>query len=188
MPVFSTALYRANTTMSEHINAGTRLDYYIQNLGDILTAQEVAGLLRIEKSKVYDLFDAGELQGFRIPSRSQKSANRRLRQAVRIFKWSAEYLIQCNLNRPNHQPLSPPPAEAQPAAALPQPKKPKAVPAPARSKSRVVLPYPGQNRSATPAETPSARTDGCNAAGPSPRSCSVARTASTGAGPAQPTG
>ena len=37
----------------------------VDNLGEVLTADEVAALLRVSRNTVYDMFDAGDLPGGR---------------------------------------------------------------------------------------------------------------------------
>jgi excisionase family DNA binding protein len=67
---------------------------------EVLLVKEVCVMLRCSKTKVYDLFEAGKLQGFRLGS------------GVRIYRDSVGRYKEGNANRP---PLTPRPTlPAQP--------------------------------------------------------------------------
>lgn len=116
---------------------------------DLLTAKEVAVLLRCHVSTVYQMKDAGRLQGFCLMGRSEKK--RRGKNGLRILASSVRELITSGIEE-NGKPL---PSEE---AAVPvvgdkpmqmdRPEQPrqKSAGQRGRSKSRVFLAYPPKTR------------------------------------------
>jgi excisionase family DNA binding protein len=123
--------------------------------GENLQAKEVAASLNCHVSTVYELVEKGRLRAFSLMGRTAKG--KRGKKGLRILASSVRDLIASGLNKADEPP---PPEEVAipPSAVTPPPRRS------GRSKSRVVLPYPGQSRLASPATTPSPQTDGCTIA------------------------
>jgi excisionase family DNA binding protein len=81
---------------------------------DILTAKEVKDKLRCGLSTVYDLFEAGELRGFRLKTGGK-------RNGIRIYAESVSELMKRNANRAKPAP-APEPQASTPLP--PPPRKP----------------------------------------------------------------
>ena len=80
---------------------------------NILTAKEAKDLLKCGLSTVYDLFEAGELRGFRLKTGGK-------RNGIRIFATSIDELMVRNANPAKAAPL---PSEPAPLPPLPPRKR-----------------------------------------------------------------
>ena len=80
---------------------------------DILTANEAKYLLKCGLSTVYDLFNEGELKGFRLKTSGK-------RNGIRIFANSIDALMARNANRAKAAPVGEPVPNSAPPPAAPR--------------------------------------------------------------------
>ncbi len=71
----------------------------VGNGSDVLVVEEVRNLLRCGKTKVYELFESGDLEGFRVGD------------GIRVFRASVTHFIESHANR-RPEPPAPRPASA----------------------------------------------------------------------------
>ena len=128
--------------------------------GPIATASEVAHLLRCGVDSVYRLVKAGRLQGYCLNGESFDRKGRG-KKGLRIFVRSVDDFL-AGFNARSTE-ASPPPVVEEQTPPPPEIKKPQRKPT-SRGRSKVSLPYPGQNRSMTDEASPSAETGDCSVA------------------------
>jgi excisionase family DNA binding protein len=117
------------------------LDDIAAKYGPTAGAQEVADLLGFHVDTVYNLVEKGRLRGYCGNGERFVRGGKRGKKALRIFIRSVEEFL-AGFNARATEEAPPPVVEDE--APPPKVKKPQ----PSRG-SRVVLPYPGQSRSAT---------------------------------------
>jgi excisionase family DNA binding protein len=115
----------------------------VANYGKLLTANEVAELLRCHVSTVYDLVKKGRLRAISLTG--DLMSDRRGRKGLRISECSLNEFLDTALAPKD---INPPRAEPEPPQPLPDPLplRTRPVKPAGRSGSRVVLPYPGRSR------------------------------------------